>query len=119
MQRGRISLVLVPTVFRKTVVQLFHQFIPEGLGQNRGRSYTLVQTISLDNRDLRNGIQRYFLVAVHQNQPGLWVQTHHAKSHGLEACPQDVDAVNVLWGLLADLPGKRLVHDLCPKAQPL
>ena len=93
-----IALVLGPAILGIVLIELAHEFITVGFGQNRGRRDAEHLAITLDYGGEGDALVRGEAVAVDEDALGAHLQLVQSAVHGKDARPQDVDAVNLLRG---------------------
>lgn len=90
-----ISLIGVPLVVRKFVVQVAHEIITVGLGENAGRSYRSINGIAFYHTLVLYLFIFGETVAIDQQELRFRFHFIQRQVHGLERSIQNIDAVDL------------------------
>ena len=89
-------------------MDLLHEVIPVGLGQDACSSYGKVFSVTLHDGGVRDVLVLMEAVAVYQQMLGPHFQSIHSTVHGQNGCGQDINFIYLRIGHDPDGPGKRL-----------
>ena len=92
---GRIAFVDAPVVLGKLLVDLRHEVVTIGLGEDRSRGYRHHLAVALDYRRVGNVLEGVEAVAVDEQGFGAHLELTYGAVHCLDAGTQDVDAVDL------------------------
>lgn len=118
MPRGRVACILRPSVVRMRFVELSHQEVSCGLGEDGCCRYRSDLAIALDDAGVRDCRGAAETVAVDEKVLGCQRQGFDCSGHGDERGLEDVDAIDLFGRYDADGMGKGLFDDDLTECHP-